>query len=222
MRNRNLSSDVIKGYKAIFLVLLLVVPAGIYLFLRTFGTNRFDVPVYHRSGIEGCGAPDTVHTLPGRFAKGNMKGPRASVRTVSFMTDTVPGPQLSSYMLNLTRAFDALAGYHPLQFITVIDPAADSSSAVQLWNEHRDRLIPEPQRWHYMRPENQIEYRELLKCGLGFDAVGLQPHYSVVLLDTEGRIRGYYDGCNDEDTERLILEGKILFDNINSSVNGDD
>ncbi|MCE2895933.1 MAG: hypothetical protein LW721_15985 [Flammeovirgaceae bacterium] len=43
--------------KIIFLSLALLLPVIVFLFLKTFGRNRFDIPVYHKDSVEfmvGC------------------------------------------------------------------------------------------------------------------------------------------------------------------------
>jgi hypothetical protein len=46
--------------KLVILVLALILPGLIFLFLKFFGSNHFDIPVYHQNGIEnlpaGCRA----------------------------------------------------------------------------------------------------------------------------------------------------------------------
>jgi len=52
------------------------------------------------------------------------------------------------------------------------------------------------------------EIRELRECILL-----MPPRTSVVLLDRQGRIRGYYDGSERDEVDRLIVEIKIIIRN---------
>ncbi|TRX61738.1 hypothetical protein FNH22_02875 [Fulvivirga sp. M361] len=57
-----------KVVQAIFLLLILIVPVVIFLFLKTFGDNKFFVPVYHQDGVtarfDDCDFAEGTFTVP--------------------------------------------------------------------------------------------------------------------------------------------------------------
>ena len=58
-----------KGKKIIFLILALVLPATIFVFLKLFGRNEFQVPVLHENNIPGrADNCDFVYKAPYRVA----------------------------------------------------------------------------------------------------------------------------------------------------------
>ena len=50
--------------KTIFLVLTLAIPVSIFLFLKFFGSNTFEVPVLFENGIPGCTTTGNPHAVP--------------------------------------------------------------------------------------------------------------------------------------------------------------
>jgi hypothetical protein len=53
-----------KGQKAIFLFLALLLPIGIFIFLRTFGKNEFDVPAFHQDKVTAVAGCTFAHQAP--------------------------------------------------------------------------------------------------------------------------------------------------------------
>jgi hypothetical protein len=52
--------------KLIILVLALVLPGLIFLFLKIFGNNQFDIPVYYKDGLEGA-PTECLKTSKGQY-----------------------------------------------------------------------------------------------------------------------------------------------------------
>jgi hypothetical protein len=50
--------------KFIFLILTLAIPVSIFLFLKIFGNNEFEVPVLFEDGLPGCGIAGNLTGLP--------------------------------------------------------------------------------------------------------------------------------------------------------------
>lgn len=140
--------------KAILLAVALAIPSLVFVFLKQFGRNEFEVPVFHE--------PVPQWTLPGcsegRVDKFSFPGRRVAVLT------TREGQQaVALHLRRLQENFDG--------------------------REYVIRAVP----------------RDSIRC-----RVLLRDSDHEVLVDTAGRVRGYYDLMSREETDRLILEMKIV------------
>ncbi len=162
-----------KGKKAIFLISALILPVAIFLFLKIFGRNEFQVPPLYQEGkVE---APENCHyqyTTPYRVADSVMSG------------------------LGLFGA-DSL-------FIVYFDPAL-ATPMKRVSAEYRDAPLK------IVSPSSisaRLDALVLRQCILL-----MKPPASVVLLDHLNRIRGYYDGSDRDEVDRLLVEIDIILKN---------
>lgn len=95
-----------------------------------------------------------------------------------------------------------------------VTPEIDS---VQILKEYAERHGVNSERWHLLtgpRPQiNNLARRSYFACltdGTG-DEYDLVHTENFVLVDTLGRIRGFYDGTNEEEVDKLIKDVKRLF-----------
>lgn len=62
------------GRKIVLLFLALILPGLIYVFLKTFGSNKFDVPILYQSGeieiVPGCRPVSTPYFAPTAYFEG--------------------------------------------------------------------------------------------------------------------------------------------------------
>jgi protein SCO1/2 len=190
--------------KWIFLIILLALPVLIYLFLQSFGKNKFDIPIYYEAGLEtvleGCDTVSTdttylvTHTsnsLLGRsVVYGFITGTGYSTEEVNniqtFMnrymdsTQVVFVPLTSDIMLTQTFGFEGVATY-------VVS---------------RENILS------YARCELQVdlEYDMDTKRFI---------NNQLVLCDNQRRIRGYYKINELKEIDRLNTELEILLNQSN-------
>ena len=159
-----------KGTKLLFLTLALLLPVAIFIFLKLFGKNEFDVPVMHQEGKIGAPANcDFVYTTPYQVPDSvivNLRLKRADSLYVLYFD-----PSLSTPMNRISVEFK----WAP---VTVVAPSAFAGGT---------------------------DITKLKACVLL-----MQPPASVTLLDHKNRIRGYYDGSDRDEVDRLIVEMKII------------
>lgn len=155
--------------KLIYLFLALLLPIGVFLFLRAFGKNEFSIPVYYETEKPeypaSCQFSYTVpYTIPDSIlrAAGWKEGSVALL-----IADT--SPEVTKNMKHLTEEFE--------------------SSDFQRLYPHQDNA-----RWDSW-------------CTCFFF---LKKPWSVVLIDSERKIRGYYAPNSREEMDRLTVEMKIL------------
>jgi hypothetical protein len=138
--------------KLLLLTVALALPGLIFIFLKRFGKNEFEVPVFHRSGREwtvaGCNGGEVAS-----FA----------VRKPLTILATRTGQPVESSLRRLAENFGA--------------------------------------------EDYEVRYaaRDSVRC-----PALLRDADHEVLLDANGRIRGYYNVAVREEADRLILEMKIV------------
>ncbi len=154
-----------KGKKLLFLFLSLLFPVMIFLFLKIFGENEFEVPVFHEHGdIESPQGCNLRYTTPYRIVDTVMErigaNKAADVYVVNF------GMPFESGKQRISNEFGGAA-----QTVNVTGSDA----------------------------------------GYLHDCVFImEKNTSVVLIDRQRRIRGYYDGSDRDEVDRLIVEIKII------------
>lgn len=204
--------------KAGILLLLLALPVFIWLFLKFFGQNRFEVPVYYEEGTSQQGCPDDQqpHVIPPFSLQSLSKDVPATEKMLNgrvsavFFLNPPCDAACIQVMEELARVQDVFEKQGPVQLITISNFKADARELATRFNSREDR-------WKFLMGESQ-EVQDLKRCGF----VLTQPpetNPSVVLIDEKRRIRGYYAGTDPEDMDRLILEIRILLYTIHQEDN---
>lgn len=182
-----------KLFKFIILFLALLLPVCIFVFLKLFGSNEFDIPIYYQSqtaidstGCEGIKAPYRIKPV------------------------TLEDTQQKA----ITIKFEAT----PSVVFTTSDSLLSKNILRQL-NRVQDRLLIGTAELMIIRPSNNIEplegwkqftmdkneFKQWQQCGL----LSSTPN-EFVLIDENQNIRGYYSSDDIEEVDRLIVEVKIL------------
>ncbi len=160
-----------KGKKILFLTLALLLPVTIFIFLKIFGRNEFDVPVMHLEGkIEAPENCDYNYTTP------------------YFIPDSLAAFFEVNNADSLYVIYFAPALRVPMKRVSVEI------------GEAFIKIIP-PSAFSLMK----TDVRLLKECILL-----MKPPHSIVLLDNKKRIRGYYEGEERDEIDRLIVEIKII------------
>jgi protein SCO1 len=172
-------------FKIFFLVMALVVPSLIYIFLRGFGDNKFEIPVYYQNGIAitGCDTQNKTTHL------------------VEFENYKLTGPQLFYFPQwvnddEFFRQCNRIKAKHPKVTFTAI---ADSSN-YQIFE-------------NVLLVSDEQHLFEIANCSLvlGQGQSISEPLYNqLVLVDEQKRIRGYFSGHKLEEMDRLDMELDIL------------
>lgn len=210
--------------QAMVLLCILMVPILIILFLRTFGDNQYDIPIFYQDGVENpfkeCEVVETgQHYIPEFIlsdqdslsrGKGEMAG---KITVVDFFFTSCPSicPVMSKEMERVDNAF---RNDPKVQIYSIsIDPEYDSPEVLASYAERHDAT---PGKWFFLTGDKSNIY-DLARCGFilpTLDGMGVAEDFvhsdKFVLVDAEGRIRGYYSGTDRDDVDRLILEIKIL------------
>lgn len=158
---------------------MLCIPAGIFTFLKFFGDNRFDVEVYHSSGVDrqGCiSVSGQYHVADSVVMNQNAKN------VMVFFIDKNEVNTISNTLNRLIDVYQDKVNYRLF--------AANNLASIQEQDVTRFE-----------------DFDNIKNCIFLIDEGA-----SIVLLDKENRIRGYYT-LDLDDIDRLILESKILLEN---------
>ena len=210
-----------KSLKAVLLAIILGVPALIFIFLKIFGVNRYDLPVYYQHGVDttftDCEFQNSQHVIP-EFSFPDYSGKEinreylADAFLVVYFTQNLADPVSHRINMGLARVQGSLAHLDNLRILT-IQPKKTPQPAVQP-AEMAERYGINEKTW-FIGYANPVYTNRLARCGfvVDFDAMDNHINDVIVLIDAEGRIRGYFNGLDDAEIERLIVELKILNSN---------
>ncbi|OJJ16463.1 SCO family protein [marine bacterium AO1-C] len=215
-----------KIVKAGVLIILLALPVFLYLFLKVFGQNKYSLPVYYPMGVDsvkvdGKWKVDSVYhkITPFEFTnQDNKKVSSESVKDKIYVADfffTRCGsicPKMSS---QLTRVQEAFKGEQNVKILSFsIDPEHDS---VDILKNYAAQYKAVSGQWHFLTGDKHKIYdlgQKGFKIPVGKEEEVVTPDYfhssRLMLVDKQGRIRGYYNGVSRDDVDKLILEIKVL------------
>lgn len=156
--------------KAVLLILALALPVAVFIFLKQFGKNRFELPVYHAEklpeSLSGCSLD---YALPYLVAD--------SIVAVSGVT---------------------LPAVLMIDFTGTAEARAQQVQLSRLRQAHKSAGL----KWG-MWPGDLSTFVCAFLVPDGMNAV---------LIDSERRIRGYYNSLSREDMDRLDIELNILLE----------
>ncbi|MEA5457904.1 SCO family protein [Arcicella sp. LKC2W] len=231
-----------KTIKAGILIAALVVPALIFLYLKGFGENHYELPymipltdsttgnvMIKKNPNPKWNEPevDTVfHTIPAwkltdengkTFLGESLKG-KIYVADFFFTRCETICPKMSN---ELTRVQDTFSQNDEVQFASFsVDPNHDTP---EMLKEYAKKYDAKTGKWHFLTgTKSQIyplavqgyfvpvadasEYDKAIKTP---DKTFIHSE-KLILVDKEGHIRGFYDGTDKKDVDRLILEIRVL------------
>jgi protein SCO1 len=204
-----------KYIKAGVLIVILVVPVFIFLFLKGFSTNRFDIPYFipqRDSLTQGVMIDngDTVFFQLPNFSTNTIDGERFAAEQIKGKIVVVSAQEspcedtCQKVMAQLGRVAGLSEVYPELLILTLV------RGKVKAYRQE----VTDSDRWRFV-PLPETLYPEYL--GKVFhlnESLGGQqtilPHNRFQLIDQSGFVRGYYDALDPEETDRLMVEIKIL------------
>ncbi len=211
------------------LLLLLVFPVLVYLFLKFFGQNKYTLPRYFPQDIvekevNGKTVSDTVfHKVPD-FSFPSSTGEvitqevvKDKIYIADFFFTTCPGicPQMSTQLKRVQEAF--IDDPNILILSHTVDPETDTKEVLDAYAKKYKAI---PGKWYFMTGEKNTIY-DLAQKGYFIsaledssfsDADRFVHSDKLILVDKDRQIRGYYNGTDEKDVDRLILEISVLLD----------
>lgn len=211
--------------KYIVLIAMLTLPPLVFIFLKVFGQNHFELPVYYENGLQSLptDSPDKQHYIP-KFSFTNQEGKATGTREVKghvyvanfiFTRCGSICPQMSRQFQRVQDHFEDNKELKLLSFS--VDPTYDT---VPVLAAYAQEFEVKPGMWHLLTG-SKAEINTLAVRGFALpvaevaqaDPANAFIHSEkAVLVDTQGRIRGYYDATDPKEVDRLIAEIQILLD----------
>jgi len=177
-----------KTQKIIILIAVLMAPIAVFLFLKKFGSNQFELPVYY---IEG----NPIAQCP------NSSGVQHKVKSAFIDDGTVTLP-----------AVFVLAGQEENEFNSDIDNVLAKYPSIKVW-EILNTDKAEINSMLYSLSLDEETYINFINCelALGEDRwINDGIAFKYVLVDEDARIRGYIECNTMKEIDRLDAELDIL------------
>jgi len=175
--------------KIFLLIATLAFPGLVYLFLRTFGVNHYNIPLLYSDGIplEGCENKSIPHKVlfPDSLRNQDKTG------TIIYFP--------AYFSLDAKRQLARIRSEFPM--INLMGIATVDS----LQNSNDEYLVL-----------TESELSDMINCQLVLGEnkpLREVPRNKIVLIDKNLIIRGYYDAQDLEDMDRLSIELEILIKN---------
>ena len=226
--------------KAGILLATLLVPALLYLFLRFETKNHYILSRYLPKIDSTKGEPligkvtlsdgrvveDTIYNRIPAFQLIDQDGKTIDQSVVKnkiyiadfFFTRCISiCPKISS---QLTRVQDIFRNNSDIKFLSyTVDPEHDRPAQLKAYARKYEAI---PGKWYFLTGSKEAIY-ELAMHGYYLPTVDAgvkegKPDETfihsekLVLVDKDGIVRGFYDGTDKEDVDRLILEIRVLLD----------
>ncbi len=228
--------------KAGILLAVIAVPVFIYLGLKTFGTNHYQLPRFIPA----------IDSTNGEVLMKKRPNPRWNESEMDTVFQTIPKFELinqdsivfNSESLNgfiyatsffftrcgticpvissqLSRVQDAFHLDNDIKLISIsVDPNFDQPRKLKAYAK---RYYANENQWQFLTGNKSLIYQLILKGfhvpvadASEYDQAISNPDEAfihserIVLVDKEGVIRGFYDGTDKKEIDRLILEIKVL------------
>ncbi len=194
-----------KGLKILILMAILLLPAGIYTFLKIFGHNEFDLPIY--SEIKGNGEHDlNIFRFDGFYdiegQKVDLNSFDEKIIVMEFVSSVKEQNEQDHQIRRISDIFRDEESVRIFRvFVNGDFTGANSMKFIDQSERNISILFTDHNEMNQMM-------QSIMPSG---DSSGSTIGYNkMILLDHEHRIRGSYLINDFEEIDRLILEVKIL------------
>lgn len=195
--------------KAGMLLLILVLPVLIYIFLQAFGKNEYDLPVYFENGVDsvaaGCDYPEGQYKVPADFL-----GKANNNIIIAFFRPA--GIKSTSLISEVARAMNVFQK----EDVKLLLFSPENETDFHQLEKELTSFGNKSSQW-LLSSNHPEQIKNIAACGFvileALNENSLDDHFPLVLIDKERRIRGYYNGEDREEIDRLIVEINILLAN---------
>lgn len=212
-------------FKVGLLIIILLVPAFVYIFMKSFGNNHYTLPKMIPIDVvekqfNNKTVSDTVFHKVSNFELLSSNGKKFGATQLNgkvFVADFFFTrcqsicPKMST---QLSRVQSAFAEDSLVQLVSFsVDPDYDTKEVL---NTYSSKFNANPKIWHFLLGSKSEIYK-LAKYDFKITALddpngGEEFVHSdkLILVDKEKHIRGFYDGTDPKEVDRLITELKVL------------
>ena len=208
--------------KTVYLCLALLVPVFLILFFISFASTRHKLPVYFAYDStetqKGYVVTD-AHTIPdfqlqdqaGNIFKNSTHADQFKVYDFVFTRCGGICPKMTTQLVRVQEAFK---NDKDVVLITMsVDPENDTSEVLMYYAKEYKAI---PGKWYFLTGSKDSIYDLgqkqffLTAKQNELDRTDFLHSDKVVLVDKKGWIRGYYNGTEEKEVDRLITEIKVL------------
>lgn len=207
----------------LLLGLMLLVPVLAFVFLYTFGANRYALPTFlpdrvDSTLVEGKWRRDTVFHRVADFQLASQSGRSILQKDLgdglyiaNFFYSTCPGacPQMNSQMARIQEKFRHEPRVKLVSY--TVDSAHDSVAVLGRYAEQFGAIAG---KWFFLTGDKSAIYRlvteEFRLPAPSGAAPGIVHSQNLYLVDRDKRVRGIYDGTKAKDVDRLMTEINVL------------
>jgi protein SCO1/2 len=195
------------------LIVILLVPAIIYTFLKIFGQNEYSLPVYDTDGSSKIHTSHETENLnSNKFHFHDLYDQKGQLIDMESMYGHISIIELVSTQVNLKsrnhkidRIADIFIKEQDVQLLRIFE---DDSRSTSLFDD-TIRPVHDNISICFVEFDVMDKIAESLMV-LDVDSNRTESFDHLVLIDRKQRIRGYYNLQDFEEIDRLILEIKIL------------
>jgi len=186
--------------KGIFLFLLILLPIIIFLFLKGFGRNEFVIPVYYEQGLGDSLSTPCLDRAKQQYYVNSPFVSEGKIQVIHF--ERVDGPLTLFRLEELERVQDVFSDDAEVELVTSVN---GTSMTLQDIQDYDQRIYFAENFWKRQELDSTA-WAKLKYCGMAMSNLDNR----VILVDKQNRIRGYYNITERDETDRLILELRIL------------
>ncbi|WP_423146873.1 SCO family protein [Rubrolithibacter danxiaensis] len=214
--------------KLVILVTILAVPGFLYYLLQEKGKNRYRplsffgpkqvASTFHT--VRGKQIPDTLYHKISNFQLLNQFGDSVKFKTdsskitvVNFFYTRCPS-FCDNMNKELARVVDNFKKNPFLQFFSIsVDPSYDTA---EILNKYSEKFGAKPPKWQFLTGGKEEIFKLAHKDFLVDAVVDTTQEHNIIhsplfiLVDTQKRIRGFYNSTDKEQVDKLIDEVKVL------------
>lgn len=193
--------------KSTFLIATLAIPVAIFLFLKIFGENSYEVPVLFEDGIPECLQTSSPHKVPdiANYGATIKDSGKDGFQVFGFLDNSTP-KLTRKYLVEVIRMQDAFYEVGAPHFVLLSDGDLIEIGSLESLSEEMGMDLKNTSFVH-MDSDSLLEF---LNCGIALIDDENDPKTNLVLVDPDRRIRGIYNSMEVEETDKLILELRIL------------
>jgi protein SCO1/2 len=188
-----------KFIKGTVLFTALLLPVLIFVFLKMFGENQFDIPVFNYSELTSqinCDEVTLPHTVEHIQGTLEFENSISAVKIYHVMADGINTTELKNLMVAKDRLTGSDVSIHSIAKKDSTNAIVDLKTTYQVAGIWELGEMPSDDLNDYINCQLIITEGE-----------------SLVLVDADGIIRGYYFGEDEKEIDRLIVESKIMLYN---------
>lgn len=217
-------------YKVLILAAILALPGFLYYLLENKGENRYKaLPIYGEKQLTGTFTsrmgeqiPDTLYHAVPQIELLNQQDSLVLIPALDSAISIVNVfyTRCESFCTHMNdemnRVADRFINNNKVRFYTIsIDTLYDTSLVLA---NYGSKYTPESKKWQFLTGNSsERDVLDFVRSGLLVDAfqdttkeATFVHSSSLILLDSEHRIRGYYDVNHRKEVDRLIDEIKLL------------